>query len=353
MFKKFQEYMNARGKIAQPKEKEVADYDGPNPKSPPASKTPTVLDKGMAPPKAKHEPKPYRAVGKPAGSKEAESGLADTGDKNLVYDPDTKNIPKQDNIEGQKRKNYPPNKKTKTEQFLDTTKGMSIHEFTNHMITKRKEGLNDLPVISDNQHPEEIVRYVAVLADKNESILEDLIHSLKRNRCFKKLVESLMEIPEALNMMTELLSDDSEGPRRCRQLVRCMEDSYTESVGPPFGISGDDEGGTNGQPFDVVPGEDEEDEEDEEGADPSPEDEFDTDDEEGEEGEPWVLPEDEFDTDDEEGEEGEEGEEDENEDEDEDEMGEFPKKKKKKFAHDNLLDAMGEYEHMRAKMRGY
>lgn len=321
--------MNARGKINQPQEKEIADYEGPSPKSPPASKAPTPLDKEMAPPKAKHEPKPYSAPGKPAGSKDAESGFGDTGDKNLIYKPDTKKVSKQDNIEGQNKKNYPPNKKTKTEQFLDATKGMSIHEFTNHMITKRKEGLDDLPVISENQHPEEIIRYVSVLASKSDSVMEDLIHALKRNGCFKKLVETLMEIPESLNMMTELFSDETEGPRRCRQLVRCMEDSYTESVGPPFGVS--DEGPTNGQPFDTVPGEDEE--EDEE---PSPEDEFDP-------------------NDDEEDEEGEEGEDDEGEeDDDEDEMGECPKKKKKKrFAHDNILDAMGEYEHMRAKMRGY
>jgi hypothetical protein len=343
MFKKFQEYMNARGKINKPQEKEIADYDGPSPKSPPASKAPTALDKEMAPPKTKQEPKPYSAPGKPAGNKAAESGFGDTGDKNLIYKPDTSKIPKQDNIEGQNKKNYPPNKKTKTEHFLDTTKGMSIHEFTNHMITKRKEGLDDLPVISENQHPEEIIRYVSVLASKSDSVMEDLIHALKRNGCFKKLVETLIEIPESLNMMTELFSDDIDGARRCRKLVRCMEDSYTEAVGPPFGISDEDEGPTNGQPHNVVPGEDEE---DEEGAEPSPDDEFDPNDEEGEEGE----------EDDDEGDEDDEDDEyDDDEDDDDDEMGGFSKKKKKKkrFAHDNLLDAMGEYEHMRAKMRGY
>lgn len=328
--------MNARGEINKPQEKEIADYEGPNQKSPPAAKTP-FLDKEMAPPKTKHEPKPYSAPGKSAGNKAAESGFGDTGDKNLIYNPDTKKIPKQDNIEGQKTKNYPPNKKTKTEQFLDATKGMSIHEFTNHMITKRREGFDEyLPKISENQHPQEIIRYVSALANKNDSIMEDLVHALKRNGCFKKLIESLMDIPESLNMIIELLSNE-DGARRCRQLVRCMEDSYTEAVGPPFGVS--DKGPINGQPFDTVPDEDEEDTDD-----------FATDEDEGEENdEDDEYEDDEYD-DEGEGEEGEEGE-------DEDEYNKFPKfpikKNKKKFAHDNILDAMGDYEHMRAKMRSY
>jgi hypothetical protein len=88
------EYLNARGKLVQkPDTEKVADYNGPDPKSPGKSEPGhKVKDNGSGlenvGPKSK-APTPYRAPGTDPGMKKSEKGFGDEGDKNLVYAPDT------------------------------------------------------------------------------------------------------------------------------------------------------------------------------------------------------------------------------------------------------------------------
>ena len=128
--------------------------------------------------------KPYRAPGQGTGSNKGETGFADIGDKRLVYTPDTK-TGDSPHVPGGKSAGGWENK-TKTEQFIDQTKNMTFSEFTQHML---KEGGfepdDDLPTVTSystgkfHPYPPEAIKYVVVLADKNDRVLENLIHGMK------------------------------------------------------------------------------------------------------------------------------------------------------------------------------
>lgn len=348
--------MDDRGTINKPKEKAVADYTGPTPTSPEAAKAPKALDKQMAPPKSAGSPAPYRTTTKTT-TKKSDTGLGDVGDKKLVYKPKTggdfepvgeypgKSTSKEFTGKFKPIGNYP---QTKTETFLSTTKDMSLSEFANYVMQQRQEGKEDedLPMVSAyttgrfHPHPPEAIKYVVTLADKNDRIMEDLVHAIKeREGCLKKMMSHLFDLPESHGCVTDLLGDEKDGPRRARQLVRSMDDSFSkfqsdqdgmyESVAPPFGL--DDEDDEDDAPIDDEMPEDDE-------APEGDEEETDGDDMGGEEDE--TMPEDDIDS------------------EEKPQMGNHggmnrPRRLKKKFAHDHLLDAMGEIEHMKAKMKAY
>jgi hypothetical protein len=241
-FKTWKEYLDGMGKVVEnPPTEEVPDYKGPDPKSPEKAVT---KGKNWDAKAAKSDaPAPYRASGKDPGQQKGEKGFADEGDKNLVYKPDTT-----------------VKKKSKTEQFLDKTKNMTLAEFTQHMIEECGCGAmkedDDLPTVTAytsgkfHPHPPEAIRYVVVLANKNDRILESLIHELKRTGGLTGFMEALMDHPESYNSLCDLLSHDEHGPTRAKKLVRTMDDSYNsflknqedmyESVAPPFGTDVED-----------------------------------------------------------------------------------------------------------------
>jgi hypothetical protein len=242
-FRTWREYLDNKGKLVEkPEEKEVADYDGPDPKSPEKPVTKGKNWDAKAP--KGDEPKPYRASSKDSTPKKGEKGFADEGPKDLVYTPDTK-----------------VKKKSKTEQFLDTTKDMTLSEFTNHMLKEcgcaNHEEDDDLPMVTAytsgkfHPHPPEAIRYVAVLANKNNRILDNFIHEMKRNNGLTKFLESLLDHPESYSIIADLLSHDEQGPSRTKKFTRAMDDVYTsflknhediyESVTPPFGVDAEEE----------------------------------------------------------------------------------------------------------------
>ena len=98
-FKTWNEYIDSRSKTREKADtKKVADYDGPSPASPEKSEAGKKLKddgKGMedVAGSKSSKPAPYKAAGKDPGMLVADGGkdkgLADDGDKNLVYSPDT------------------------------------------------------------------------------------------------------------------------------------------------------------------------------------------------------------------------------------------------------------------------
>jgi len=318
------EYVDENGKVqAKAREDIKCDYKGSVPKSPEG--------KGA---------KPYVA----ADTKKVDSkkGLAELGDEDFVYEPDTQK----------------PGKVTKTENFINKTKGMSISEFTKYMLKECGCGQvqdiagsdsDTLPFITAyttgkfQPHPPEVIRYISTLADKNNGILENLVSTMISMGGLNKLLKAVFEHPEAYEELVSLFSDEN-GEARSSSFVNSMSNSYSkflsdqdslyESVGGPFGF------------------EDEEEEEDEDS------------DKNGDEFEDDEDSEDESDEDSEEGDEfGDEEDSDEEDDEeelmsldDEPESEEAPKhhekKLKKKFAHDHLIGAMKNHEQMLKAMRG-
>ena len=330
------ENMNEKGKVVEKaRTAVVADYVGPKVKAPKNGKPYSAAD----------EKKPSK--------KELEAGLAKLGANELEYKPDTKN----------------PAKVTKTENFINKTKGMSLSEFTKYMLEECGCGQvadENLPFITAyttgkfQPHPPEVVRYLSVLADKNQGILENLVSTMVSMGYLNKLLKAVFDHPEAYEELTKLLSDEEEGPNRCNSLVGSMNNSYSkfvsdqedmyESVSSPMGFDVEDMGD-----------ESEEDEEDlgDEGEEEEGKDSEDFGDEEGEESQDFGDEEEEdFGDEEEEGEEdfGDEGEEashGEDEMPSEEEESEPPREKKlkKKFAHNHLLDAMKKHGHMMNAMK--
>ena len=382
-FPSFVEYMNSKGKLVEkPETALVPDYEGPEENSPPdskvpyktpvANKKPAVGEEGLADlgdEKLKYEPtkgsreevkkdvmkessatmggkarvdvkgdykmkvpaspkngKPY--ISKPVNP--GEKALGELGHDEFRYEPDTESAPK---ISG------------KTENFLNRTKGMSISEFTKYMLEECGCGQvqgDDLPYVTAyttgkfQPHPPEVIRYISVLANKNDGILENLVNQMVASGGLGKLLKMIFSNPQSYDELVSMLGDDKEGPERCKSFVGAMNNSYNkflsdqeglyESVSSPMGF--EDELDDEEEHEDHEGHHDEDDMEDEEEFDDEEADEIDDSD---------------LDMDSEDSEDGEFDDEAEHEE---------RKKLKKKFAHDHLLDAMRNHEHMLKKMRG-
>ena len=327
------EYINGSGKLVEkPEVKAVADYDGPYVKSPEG--------KDAAPYKAANDD-----VKSPTFSVE-KSGLGELGDNKLKYQPNTEY--KQEVVKTQW---------TKTESFLNKTKSMNLAEFTKYMLGECGCGgemeSSDLPYVTAytagkfQPHPPEAIKYVVVLANKNDNILDNVVREMKTSGCLGKLIKTILDHPESYDELTALFGDDEDGSSRCKMFARSMNnslekftqdyDSMYESVSSPVGF--EDE--TDEEDYDME--DDEENKEEDEDLDMG-DDDYDMEDEDMD---------DEEDMGDEDMEDEDMGDEDmedhehiedhpRDHEEDLDNIKELnPKRKlKKKFAHHNLLNAM-------------
>ena len=405
-FPSFLEYLNDKGKVVEkPEVEQVPDYHGPDDKTPVGSKV------------------PYKTPLTPKAAEKGEKGLSELGDDKLKYEPDTsvryetkKDVMKESSAAmggkarvdikgdykgpkadapnggkpyvaktvkagekplgelGSEETKYEPDtdtskvhKITKTEGFLNKTKGMNLSEFTKYMLEECGCGQvsgDDLPYVTAystgkiQPHPPEAIRYISALASKNNGILENLVSTMVSMGYLNTLLKTIFSYPQAYEELTSLFSDDKEGPSRCNSFVGAMNNSYGKFLSDQEGL------------YESVSGpigfEDEiEDEEDFEGEgdESSDEDEF------GPEEDDLENSDDEGDTDDSdeefEDEEDMEGSDEEFNDDEESEGDDLeldrdsepseepkPKRLKKKFAHDHLLDAMKKHEFMMKAMRG-
>lgn len=325
------EYVNEKGKVVEKGREDVkADYKGPFKDAPEG--------KNASPYVAKDE----------TGKKKGEKGLAELGHEGCKYEPDTKNA----------------KKPTKTEGFLNKTKGMSLSEFTKYMLEECGCGQvsgEDLPSVTAyttgkfQPHPPEVIRYISVLADKNQGILENLVSTVISMGYLNKLLKAIFEHPQAYEELTGLFSDDKDGPSRCNAFAGAMNNSYSkflqdqaglyESVSSPMGFDAEDlEKDTEDSEEDMGDEESEEDSDSEEMSDDMSD--FDDESEDSEEDMGDEESEEDF-----EDEESEEDSEIPSDDRDEEESS-HERKLKKKFAHDHLLGAMRNHEYMLKAMRG-
>lgn len=315
------EYVDGKGKVVEKGQEDVkADYKGPFRDAPEGKNA-----------------SPY--VAKDNKKKNSEKGLAELGHEECKYEPDTKNA----------------KKPTKTEGFLNKTKGMSIAEFTKYMLEECGCGMvggEDLPSVTAyttgkfQPHPPEVIRYISVLADKNQGILENLVSTMISMGYLNKLLKAIFEHPQAYEELTALFSDDQDGPSRCGSFVGAMNNSYSKFVQDQAGLY---ESVSSPLGFDDYEDEEESEEDHEESDEEDMDGEEDMGDEESE---------DEADMDDMGDEESsEEGEEDLEDELGDDESMEEPKPEekrlKKKFAHDHLLNAMKNHEYMLKAMKGW
>lgn len=235
MFTKFSNYLEARkdgvgpkeGLVGDAKVKLVADYDGPQPKSP---------EKG----EGQDAPAPYKAANGDVAAKKGEKGLADLGDKTLIYEPDTKGGNSKFTALGKELESWPKaGKLAKTEQFINDTKQLSARDFVKYM--SKNIDLKDLPTItafSEGQfhpNPTETFRYVSALAAQDKRYIENLVFDLKRAGTLGSLLEAALQHSEAYEILTMLFADEN-GNHRANKLAKAMR-QYSEAVGPPLGTT--------------------------------------------------------------------------------------------------------------------
>ena len=226
------EYVDDQGKLVEkPESEEIADYKGPNPKSPP--------NKNASPYKPANDDVTSPTV------KVEKDGLGNLGDEKLKYEPNTEY--KQEVI------------KTKTEHFLNKTKNMSISEFTKYMLDECGCGTvsgDDLPYVTAyssgkiQPHPPEAIKYVVVLSNKNDNILSKVVDEIKSNGLMGRFLKIMLSDPESYDELTNLFGDSEEGPNRCKMFAKSMnnslekfmkdQDSMYESVSHPIGFDDED-----------------------------------------------------------------------------------------------------------------
>jgi hypothetical protein len=345
------EYVNDQGKlIEKPEVAAVADYKGPDAKTPPG-------DKKAAPYKAAND-----NVKSPTFDVE-KNGLGELGDNKLKYEPNTE----------YKQELVKSSWTTKTESFLNKTKNMSLSEFTKYMLDECGCGSvqsGDLPYVTAyttgkfQPHPPEAVKYVVVLANKNDNVLDNVVHEMKASGMLGKLMKALLDNPEAYDELTSLLGDSQQGPGRCKLFAKSMnnslekfmsdQDSMYESVSSPVGFDTEDDEEIGIDDYKKMHGEeededdyadDEEDMEDEDDyaddeEDMEDEDDYADDEEDMEDEDDYADDEEDMDMGDEENDMDMGDEEPHNAGDEMDPSAELPRKLKKKFAHNHLLDAM-------------
>jgi hypothetical protein len=231
------EYIDDQGKlIEKPEAKAVADYTGPDSKAPPG--------KNSAPYKAAND-----KTKSPTFDVE-KNGLGELGNNELKYEPKT-------DYSQTVVKSW-----AKTEGFINKTKNMSLAEFTKYMLDECGCGAvndADLPYVTAyttgkfQPHPPEAIKYVVVLANKNNNILDSMVQEMKASGVLGKVLRSLLDHPESYDELTSLFGDSEQGPSRCKLFAKSMNsnvqnfvkdhDSVYESVSSPVGfeVEEDDE----------------------------------------------------------------------------------------------------------------
>lgn len=215
IFQKFQEYLDSNKKLKTAgKVQVVADFEGKVNSKPAKEKKPK--DAGGA--EQKGEMKPYKGGtdAKDPNKGKDKGGLAEKGSKELEYKPKT-------DAEGTKKATWP---KTKTEAWLEKTRGLSLAEFTKTIRNEAVKGLDECAC--QETQPHNAIKNTVEVCKCNKQYLSSLVREMKRNNMFNSLFSEMIQYPEAYANLAVLMGKDESVARK---LVRALN----EDVGPPMG----------------------------------------------------------------------------------------------------------------------
>ncbi len=223
--KSFQEYLDNKSKMSNTgKVQQIADYTGPKAAAPGKEKK----HKDAGGEGQKGTPKPYAGGTNAADPNKGKlgDGFAKKGDKALEYTPGKKTPATKSNdpsgVPGGKSVATWP--KTKTQEWIDRTKEMSLAEFTKAMQKHATKGLDECAC--QNGDVLESVKTAVALAKANTSVMNSLVREMKRSGTFGKLVAEMLKHEETYGVIARFMEHDEKYARR---LVRAMN----EMVGPP------------------------------------------------------------------------------------------------------------------------
>lgn len=222
---KFQEYLDRNKKLkTSGTVKQIADFEGSIETKPAKEKKhKDAGGKGQD-----GEIKPYKGGtdAKDPNKGKLGDGFAHKGDSKLKYEPNT-TVPAKVGEGGKKHATWP---KTKTQEWVDRTKGMSLAEFTK---TVRTEALKGLDECSCQESPHNSIKETIAVCKCNQKYVSALVREMKRNGLFGKLVKEMVDHPETFKALAILMERDE---MYARKLAKAMN----EMVAPPMG---DENGG--------------------------------------------------------------------------------------------------------------
>lgn len=217
-FQRFKEYLNDKGDL---QKKPIIDPDadtGPSGKK--TTKPPKNVTKGKNWKNFEaaqvndggdgRQAVPYSAPGTDPGLENADgkdgraNPLGDKGEKNLIYKPKTDDHTLKTSLN-----------KTKTEQFLDTTRGLSTNQYAEYILKQ-----NDAKAVK------QIIETVDVI--KECKLIEVLVREIKRKGGLNSLVESVLNQPETFSEIAVKLANESHGKNIARQLAKAINEITAE-----------------------------------------------------------------------------------------------------------------------------
>lgn len=214
----FKEYLDAKGKLQEPKISYSGDELDVNPTK--ATKPEPAITKGKGwdagVPELKN-PTPYSAAGSSYGKNRKEDGFGKLGDKNLIFEPNT--------IEEDEDYFSFPGETTSSvwtmDKFIDQTKNMPIKEFIecikNEFVVKEMSGIPRVYAYQEGNilpDPIQTVKYLAFLANANKKILESFVLEMKRNGSIDKLFESTLQHMEVTSPPAGKDEDEVKLPKK-------------------------------------------------------------------------------------------------------------------------------------------
>jgi hypothetical protein len=221
IFQRFKEYLNDKGDL---QKKPIVDPDadtGPSGKSSPRPPKAVTKGKNWKNMEAAQindggdgtKPAPYMAPGTDPGMETADGdkGKADPlgqkGDRSLVYKPKTED----QTLKMKKLHNTTP-EKTKTEEFLNITKGLSPERYAEYILRK-----------TDAKSVKQVIETVEII-NKNELLVETFVREMKRKGDFVKLVEAVLAQPETYGEIATALASPSKGKNVAHQLAKAVNE---------------------------------------------------------------------------------------------------------------------------------
>lgn len=235
-FQRFKEYLDDKGNL-QKKPTISGDGDtGPSGKE--APKPPKAVTKGKNWKNFEAaqvedggdgtKPTPYSAPGTDPGLLVADGGkngrpgksnpdpLSEKGDKKLIYDPKTEDM----RLKMKKLSDTTP-ESTKTEQFLNQTKGLSASEYVNYVLNN-----SNAKTINQVIETTEIIK-------SDEVLLETFVREIKRKGGFNALIETVLNHPETYTAIACKLANESKGKEVARQLAKAINEIAAEATDVP------------------------------------------------------------------------------------------------------------------------
>ena len=189
------EYLDRNGKLVERPPTELLP-DGPKPPVGPSNAVTKGKNWSTNAPANNVTPKPYMAPAAGGKAIKGESGLGDKGD--TKYEPDMRGGKSPFIPGGKEVKDYA----SKTEQFLNKTRDLSISDFAKFML---KEGM----AVSEGNFVPGLVNDLAQVIQNNPKVLESLVHDLKRRGLLPQLIKIIEAVGPPIGLEDEL-GDEEE-----------------------------------------------------------------------------------------------------------------------------------------------